>query len=88
MNTRDCKHGHLARSCSLCELEEANLENTQLRAAIEARGFAIVDGDYVLADGSRSSIMLLAVDSEKLLVFALQARRSEKRLQEREESLE
>jgi hypothetical protein len=32
VNTRDCKHGHLARSCPACESEQAVQE---LRAEIE-----------------------------------------------------
>lgn len=48
--TRDCKHGQLARSCNICELEA---ENERLKAALEwLHGRfdhalnALVAGDY------------------------------------------
>jgi hypothetical protein len=44
MNGRDCKHGHLARSCEICELENQAKANTvrrdlllQLHNAIEGQ---------------------------------------------------
>lgn len=43
---RDCKHGSLARSCQLCDLEAENRELKAVLSDMEAhfRGYADTDG--------------------------------------------
>ena len=42
-------------------------ENKALRYILEANGFAVRDGDFIRADGTRTTVAAQPVDPEKLL---------------------
>lgn len=112
---RDCKHGHLARKCEICDLETTNAELradidttirrlvidevelidelrttaadlAQLRKLIEGRGFTVVDGEFLLSDGTRSRLGLTPTDSMKIMKAAMNAREYEIKFRENNQS--